>query len=257
MHVGYRNDSSIVYCLETMDPTSEPVRPGFEALAFLFTSDNRNRGILRMNFDEAALLWKSVRATHGGVLEIGRRFGGSTVLLALAAPGRTITSIDVAPEHASIAQAFFDRPEIAARLELLVADSRKPLPGRRFGVLFIDGYHSFEGVLCDVEAHWNSLQGGSPLLCIFHDAVPNPGLHPEPEGIVAITEAARRRVDDPLLTNHFIGVEFVRELLVARGFARHLESAGSVLVLEKSADLPADFGATARREFPIWKGVTD
>jgi len=239
-----------------MDPACEQVSPGFEDLAFLFTSDNRNRGILRMNFDEAALLWKSVRATHGGVLEIGRRFGGSTVLLALAARDRTITSIDIAPEHASVAQAFFDRPEIAARLELLVADSRKPLAGRRFGMVFIDGYHAFEGVLCDVEAHWNSLQGHSPLLCVFHDAVPNAGLHPEPESIVAIAEAVRTRADDPLLTNHFIGVEFVCELLTSRGFARRVESAGSVLVLEKSADLPDDFGATARNEFPVWKGST-
>jgi predicted O-methyltransferase YrrM len=110
-----------------MDPRCERVSPGFEDVAFLFTSDNRNRGTLRMNFDEAALLWKSVRATHGGVLEIGRRFGGSTVLLALAAPDRTITSIDIAPEHAPVAQAFFDRPEIAARLELPTARNEFPV----------------------------------------------------------------------------------------------------------------------------------
>ncbi len=67
----------------------------FEELAWLFSCDNRNRGILRMNFDEAALLWKAVRASSGPMLEVGSRFGDSAVLMLSAAPDRALFSIDL------------------------------------------------------------------------------------------------------------------------------------------------------------------
>src|SRR5947199_5554356 len=66
----------------------------FEDIAWLFTCDSRNRGLIRQGFDEAALLWKAVKTTRGNILEIGRNFAGSTVLLAAAAPDRQIYSID-------------------------------------------------------------------------------------------------------------------------------------------------------------------
>ena len=65
---------------------------GFEDLAWLFTCDSRNRGLIRQGFDEAALLWKAVKTTTGNILEIGRNFGGSTVLLAVAGPDREIAA---------------------------------------------------------------------------------------------------------------------------------------------------------------------
>ena len=68
---------------------------GFEDLAWIFTCDSRNRGLIRQGFDEAALLWKAVKATSGNILEIGRNLAGSTVLLAAATgPDREIYSID-------------------------------------------------------------------------------------------------------------------------------------------------------------------
>jgi len=65
---------------------------GFEDMAHLFTCDNRNRGIIRMNFDEAALLWKTVLGTSGDMLEIGRYDGGSTELIRAAAHHQKLTS---------------------------------------------------------------------------------------------------------------------------------------------------------------------
>src|SRR5436309_15963592 len=68
---------------------------GFEDLAWIFTCASRNRGLIRQGFDEAAILWKAVKATSGNILEIGRNLAGSTVLLAAAAgPDREIYSID-------------------------------------------------------------------------------------------------------------------------------------------------------------------
>src|SRR5436190_12142196 len=49
----------------------------FEDLVWLFRCDSRNRGIIRQGFDEAALLWKAVKATSGNILEVGRNLAGS------------------------------------------------------------------------------------------------------------------------------------------------------------------------------------
>ena len=38
-------------------------------------NDNRDRGIIRLNFDESECLWRSVKATTGRIFEIGRRHG--------------------------------------------------------------------------------------------------------------------------------------------------------------------------------------
>jgi hypothetical protein len=149
---------------------------GFEDLAWLFTCDSRNRGLIRQGFDEAALLWKAVKATSGNILETGRNLAGSTVLLAAAAdPSRAIYSIDNRSNENAVCKDFLARSENKARVRLLVADSRVPLPDLRFGLLFIDGDHTFEGVLADVIAHWNALQShdGRPPLAAFHDALPN------------------------------------------------------------------------------------
>lgn len=199
----------------------------FADLAWLFTSNNQNRGILRQNFDEAALLWRAVRASRGPILEIGRRHGGSTVLLINASAGRPVTSIDLAPAHNEACEAAFQ--EIAAsdptRIELVVGDSRKPMSGRTWGFMFVDGDHTYEGVKADVCAHWNELRetDGVAASVVFHDAVPNDGLS---------------HVNQP---NHHEGVRLVCEELVAARCAKKLKSAGSSLWLEKIADLPEHF----------------
>ncbi|HUE40285.1 MAG TPA: class I SAM-dependent methyltransferase, partial [Chthoniobacterales bacterium] len=114
---------------------------GFEDLAWLFSCDSRNRGLIRQGFDEAALLWKAVKATSGKVLEIGRNFGGSTVLLAAAAPDREIYSIDNRSHENSACKNYLTRSENRQRVQLLVTDSRQALPDLGFGFLFIDGDH--------------------------------------------------------------------------------------------------------------------
>src|SRR3954464_8710602 len=119
----------------------------FEDLVWLFHCDSRNRGIIRQGFDEAALLWKAVKATAGNIIEVGRNHAGSTALLAAASPGRTIYSLDIAPDHDPKTDEYLRRPEFRDRLNLLTADSRKTLPDVTCGFLFIDGDHSFQGVL--------------------------------------------------------------------------------------------------------------
>lgn len=200
------------------------VLPSFADMAWLFNCDNRNRGIIRQNFDEAALLWQSVQATKGPILEIGRARGGSTALLVTAGAGRPVTSIDVRPNHHPACDRFF--ADILAaepdRLRLMTADSSKPLQGGQFGLIFIDGDHSYEGVRADVIAHWASLQpvDGAPALAVFHDAVPNEGLRYDKRD------------------NHCEGVRQICDELLNAQCARVVKSAGSSLVLEKISELP-------------------
>ncbi len=191
----------------------------FEDVVFLFTSDNRNRGVIRMNFDEAACLWKAVKSTQGDILEVGRRHGGSTVLLlAASAPDRKVISVDIDPAHHATANAFFACPEVTARVELVVGDSRTHRTGA-LGLIFIDGDHSYEGAAADVAAHWRQLTPGG--LVVFHDAVPNDGLEYNNE------------------INHCPGVTEVCDRLLARGVVTSVASAGSVLVMKKCDELPA------------------
>jgi predicted O-methyltransferase YrrM len=190
----------------------------FEDIVFLFTSDNRNRGIIRMNFDEAACLWKAVKSTRGDILEVGRRHGGSTVLLlAASAPDRKVISVDIDPANHPAADAFFAHPDIAARVELVVGDSRSHRTGA-LGLLFIDGDHSYDGAAADVAAHWPQLMPSG--LAVFHDAVPNDGLSYTKE------------------INHCPGVTEVCDRLQALGVATSVASAGSVLVVTKKSELP-------------------
>jgi predicted O-methyltransferase YrrM len=226
----------------------------FEDLAWLFTCDSRNRGLIRQDFDEAALLWKAVKATSGNILEIGRNFGGSTVLLAAAASDREIFSIDMRSHEDSACKDYLTRSGNKQRVHMLVTDSRKNLPDLVFGLLFVDGDHSFEGILADVVAHWNSLQdrAGNPALAAFHDALPNDNfkwrdadrrLH---RFWTRLKNKLRARQKPEVSPGYAPGVLHVCEELVRQGAASKWQSAGSMLVLKKLADLPRDFAQLAR-----------
>ena len=221
----------------------------FEDLVWLFCCDSRNRAIIRQGFDEAGLLWKAVKATSGNILEIGRNHAGSTVLLAAASPGRTVYSIDINPKHHRRCDDYFDRLEIRERVRLLVIDSRKTLPDVNYGFLFIDGDHSFQGVLADVIAHWNGLRAsdGKPALAAFHDALPNDNFKWRDSGRrfnrfwIRLKNKFRTRQKSEIALDYEVGVNRVCQKLIDEGLAERWGAASSVLVLKKLADLPSDF----------------
>ena len=228
---------------------------GFEDLSWLFTCDSRNRGLIRQGFDEAALLWKAVKATSGNILETGRNLAGSTVLLAAASSGdREIYSIDNRSNDNAACRKFLERHENISRVPLLVADSRVPLPGLRFGFLFIDGDHTFKGVLADVLAHWNALQSddAKPALAAFHDAVPNENFKWRDEDrrfkrwSIRLKNKFRAKQKPEIGPAYEPGVLKVCDELMRQGFAAKWGSAASMLVVRKLADIPADFLAAAR-----------
>jgi predicted O-methyltransferase YrrM len=232
-----------------MNEQGTSVPTNFEDLAWLFRCDSRNRGIIRQGFDEAALLWKAVKATSGDILEVGRNRAGSTVLLAAASPGRRVYSIDLKSNYDPACGDFLARPENKDRVNLLVADSRKPLPDQRYGFLFIDGDHSFEGVLADVVAHWNALEDvdGKSGLAAFHDAVPNKNFEWRDanrkmnRAWIRFKNRFREKKKPEIAPDYEVGVFRVCEKLVELGLSKRWGAAGSMLVLRKIADLPSDF----------------
>jgi predicted O-methyltransferase YrrM len=239
----------------TVEESSQSASGGFEDLAWIFTCDSRNRGLIRQGFDEAALLWKAAKATSGNILEIGRNLAGSTVLLATAAgQDRVIYSIDNRSNEDRACKNYLERPEHKARVHLLVADSRVTLPNLRFGFLFVDGDHTFEGVLADVVAHWNALQAEDekPALVAFHDALPNDNFKWRDADrklkrlSIRLKNKFRKRQKPEVAPAYEPGVLKVCDELIRQGLAAKWRTAGSMLVLKKLADLPRNFPEIAR-----------
>ena len=158
---------------------------GFEDLAFLFSSNQLNHGVISQQLDEAALLYRLARGRRDAtVFEFGRFKGGSTFLLAAAVgEGSRVWSYDVHAHHdAPYTGADLDRELLAvlqrfgldSKVELVVADSRTAEPPPRpVDLILIDGDHGYAAVHADWE-HWRpQLVPGADVL--FHDAVDHGG----------------------------------------------------------------------------------
>jgi predicted O-methyltransferase YrrM len=143
----------------------------FEDLDWLLASNLTNRGLLRLAFDEAAFLFRLVRSQPAAqILEIGRYYGGSAFLLAVASDHNSmVTSIDIAPQNDELLQIALRKSGLADKVQLLVGDSSGGEARVDFyNLIFVDGDHSYEGVLKDYE-HWR--KAVKPGGCLaFHNA---------------------------------------------------------------------------------------
>lgn len=178
-HVG--KHFNIHASLDQMAPWQPDRISGFEDLAWLFSLLPVNRGVLRLDLDEAAYLYKATRSlpARSRCVEIGRYKGGSTVLMAAALPeGSCLLSIDnhskmnlpeVGPRLDAALRKVLDRYGLASRVELLVADSAQvPVGAASVDLVFVDGDHTYQGVSRDFS-HWGpALKVGGHIL--FHDA---------------------------------------------------------------------------------------
>lgn len=126
---------------------------GFEDLVYLFNTPSDTRGICRLNFDEAAMLYKYVRLCLGDVVEIGRFDGGSSVIMAAASRG-VVYSIDT-HQRSDVKRNLLKLPfSYRRRIELIKGDSStigKTWPDP-VSLVFIDGDHTLEGARKDVLA---------------------------------------------------------------------------------------------------------
>jgi len=151
----------------------------FEDLDWLLVSNLTNRGLLRLAFDEAAFLFRLVRSQPAAqILEIGRYHGGSAFLFAVASDHNSmVTSIDIAPQNDELLQIALKKSGLAYKVQLLVGDSNRGEARVDFyNLIFVDGDHSYEGVLKDYE-HWR--KAVKPGGCLaFHNAAARTSAHP-------------------------------------------------------------------------------
>ena len=150
-----------------------PERPqrNFEDLDWMFESNPVNKGVLLLEFDEAACLFRLGRSKPAArILEIGRWRGGSTFLFAVASDQDSIvTSIDIAPQDDELLRTALKKNNLAHKVELLVGNSPDAQVRRDFyDLIFVDGDHSYKGAARDYE-HWKkAVKPGGHLA--FHNA---------------------------------------------------------------------------------------
>lgn len=150
-----------------------PDRPqrNFEDLDWLLASSSTNKGLLLMQFDEAAFLFRLVRSQPAAqILEIGRYYGGSAFLFAVAGDDNSmVTSIDIAPQNDELLQVALKKSGLGHKVHLVVGDSCEGEARTDFyDLILVDGDHSYESVLKDYE-HWRKAVKPGGYLA-FHNA---------------------------------------------------------------------------------------
>ena len=150
-----------------------PDRPqrNFEDLDWLLESNSANKGLMLLQFDEAAFLFRLVRSQPAAqILEIGRCYGGSAFLFAVASDHHSmVTSIDIAPQNDQLLQLALRKSGLAQKVRLLVGDSRDgEVISDFYDLLFVDGDHFYKGALHDYE-HWKKAVKPGGYLA-FHNA---------------------------------------------------------------------------------------
>jgi hypothetical protein len=152
------------------------MKKDFSNLLWLFNSPRETRDIIRLNLHEAGLLykyasqqWNTMPKTDAGniILEIGRYWAGSLVLLAIATHDSKVKIISVdAVEgcHDQDADEWLTDYEEKDRIDIRTENSHT-MENVPLSMLFVDGDHSYEGVKKDFIHHWNYLNGP----CLAHD----------------------------------------------------------------------------------------
>ncbi len=118
---------------------------------------------------EARYVSAVANSTKHGVVEIGRYYGGSTLVLAQSVLESVIIhSFDIEPQDDDTLAGFIDKLGYQ-NVNLYLHDSTDPGPSRfiEYDLLFVDGDHSYDGVYKDLEAWYDNLQVGGHVL--LHD----------------------------------------------------------------------------------------
>lgn len=104
-----------------------------------------------------------------GMLETGRFNGGSMFLMAWANRTTPIYSIDIAPQDDALAQSLLTQFGIGSNLTIITGDSQHARDPRvkDIDLLFVDGDHSYEGCMNDLENWWPMVVPGGHV--VLHD----------------------------------------------------------------------------------------
>lgn len=114
------------------------------------------------------LIMVGKRVQHG-VVELGRYNGGSTVVFAHVT-NLPIYSIDISPQNDEKLVSLFNQCNVGSNVHLIVGDSQhvKYPEVKHYDLLFVDGDHSYQGCLNDLNNWWDGLKVGGHVLC--HDS---------------------------------------------------------------------------------------
>ncbi|HUF08093.1 MAG TPA: class I SAM-dependent methyltransferase [Rhodothermales bacterium] len=161
---------------------------GFEHLTALFASNTLNEYVITMNLRQSAYLFDLIRRSKAEkVIEIGRHWGGSTVLIATAMDGRGEfwsiadpheTDWDVEhrgrPRPRPIADQLCDLlGQLGLSAHLISGDpATVEVETGEVDLVHIDGAHSYTAAMTDFERFGRRVRVGGAVL--LDDAVPDP-----------------------------------------------------------------------------------
>ena len=124
---------------------------------------------IRLEPWEAEYLFLLASRAKRGIVEIGRLLGGSTFLLACANDQTPVYSIDIEPPDDTQLNTLLQQHQCGENVKLIVGDSQHTdYPEiKEFDLLFIDGDHSYQGCMNDLDNWYPKLASGGHV--ILHD----------------------------------------------------------------------------------------
>jgi predicted O-methyltransferase YrrM len=128
------------------------------------------KGFIRLCPWEAEYLFVVAYRARAGIVEIGRRHGGSAFLMSCAAPDVPLWSIDNAPRDDERLRRYFEGAQVGQAVHLIIGDSQTAQYPEiaNYDLLFVDGDHSYDGCLRDLQNWYPKLLDGGHI--ILHDA---------------------------------------------------------------------------------------
>jgi predicted O-methyltransferase YrrM len=124
---------------------------------------------IRLDPWEGEYLFILASRAQSGIVETGRLRGGSTFLMANANWDVPIFSVDIAPKDDGALRELMAQHGVGGNVELMVGDSqRTDYPQvEEVDLLFVDGDHSYEGCLADLENWFPKVVPGGHV--VLHD----------------------------------------------------------------------------------------
>jgi predicted O-methyltransferase YrrM len=105
-----------------------------------------------------------------GILETGRFNGGSALVMACANSAAPIYSIDIKPQDDTRLKNILNSIGVGENIQLITGDSQKTKYAAigKIDMLFVDGDHSFNGCLSDLENWYENIVTGGHI--VLHDS---------------------------------------------------------------------------------------
>jgi len=128
------------------------------------------REFIRQEPWEIEYLFMLARRCKTGIVETGRYNGGSVLVFASANKDVPIHSVDIAPRDDERLRRMLDKLGIGKNVSLIVGDSQHtkyPEVGA-VDLLFVDGDHSYDGCMADLENWWPNVEVGGHV--VLHDS---------------------------------------------------------------------------------------